>query len=61
MPGARLSFDGCLHMWVNASSVGLHASLGFRQVGLLPEAGNKFGEWLRLLIMQRLLQSDFAE
>ena len=46
---------------VNASSVGLHASLGFRQVGLLPEAGNKFGEWLRLLIMQRLLQSDFAE
>jgi L-amino acid N-acyltransferase YncA len=41
---------------VNASSVALHASLGFQQVGLLPEAGNKFGEWLRLLIMQRPLQ-----
>jgi L-amino acid N-acyltransferase YncA len=37
----------------NVSSVALHASLGFQQVGLLPEAGNKFGEWLRLLIMQR--------
>jgi L-amino acid N-acyltransferase YncA len=37
---------------VNPVSVALHASLGFEQVGLLPEAGNKFGEWLRLLIMQ---------
>jgi L-amino acid N-acyltransferase YncA len=41
---------------VNVTSVALHASLGFQQVGLLPEAGNKFGEWLRLLIMQRPLQ-----
>jgi L-amino acid N-acyltransferase YncA len=41
---------------VNVSSVSLHASLGFQQVGLLSEAGNKFGEWLRLLIMQRPLQ-----
>jgi L-amino acid N-acyltransferase YncA len=40
---------------VNVSSVALHASLGFQQVGLLPEAGRKFGEWLRLLIMQRPL------
>jgi L-amino acid N-acyltransferase YncA len=41
---------------VNVSSVALHASLGFQQVGLLPEAGSKFGQWLRLLIMQRPLQ-----
>jgi len=41
---------------VNVSSVALHASPGFQQVGLLPEAGYKFGEWLRLLIMQRPLQ-----
>jgi L-amino acid N-acyltransferase YncA len=41
---------------VNVSSEALHASLGFQQVGLLPEAGRKFGEWLRLLIMQRSLQ-----
>jgi phosphinothricin acetyltransferase len=40
---------------VNPASVALHASLGFQEVGLLPEAGNKFEEWLRLLIMQRLL------
>jgi phosphinothricin acetyltransferase len=40
----------------NARSVALHASLGFQQVGLLPEAGCKFGEWLRLLIMQRPLR-----
>jgi len=40
---------------VNPISTALHASLGFQQVGLLPEAGLKFGEWLRLLIMQRLL------
>jgi L-amino acid N-acyltransferase YncA len=43
---------------VNVPSVALHKSLGFQQVGLLPEAGCKFGEWLRLLIMQRPLQSD---
>jgi L-amino acid N-acyltransferase YncA len=41
---------------VNVSSVRLHASLGFQEAGLLPEAGIKFGEWLRLLIMQRSLQ-----
>jgi L-amino acid N-acyltransferase YncA len=41
---------------VNVSSVRLHASLGFKEVGLLPDAGIKFGEWLRLLIMQRPLQ-----
>jgi L-amino acid N-acyltransferase YncA len=41
---------------VNVSSVSLHASLGFQEVGLLSEAGSKFGEWLRLLIMQRPLE-----
>jgi L-amino acid N-acyltransferase YncA len=39
----------------NVLSEKLHASLGFKQAGLLPEAGFKFGEWLRLLIMQRSL------
>ena len=43
---------------VNVSSVALHASLGFNEVGLLPEAGCKFGEWMRLLIMQRPLQGN---
>jgi L-amino acid N-acyltransferase YncA len=40
---------------INVLSVALHESLGFVPVGVLPEAGNKFGEWLRLLIMQRRL------
>jgi phosphinothricin acetyltransferase len=39
----------------NVPSVALHASLGFVTVGVLPEAGIKFGEWLRLSIMQRAL------
>jgi L-amino acid N-acyltransferase YncA len=45
---------------VNVASVALHASLGFEQVGLLPEAGYKFGEWLRLSIMQRPLEGNSA-
>jgi L-amino acid N-acyltransferase YncA len=40
---------------VNVASVALHASLGFLPVGKIPEAGKKFGEWLSLSIMQRLL------
>ena len=43
---------------VNVPSLALHASLGFREVGLLPEAGYKFGEWHRLLIMQRSLEDE---
>jgi L-amino acid N-acyltransferase YncA len=50
----RHSMVACMCV-VNVPSVALHASLGFQQVGLLPEAGYKFGEWLRLLIMQRPL------
>jgi L-amino acid N-acyltransferase YncA len=40
---------------INVLSVALHESLGFQSMGVIPEAGNKFGEWLRLLIMQRPL------
>jgi L-amino acid N-acyltransferase YncA len=42
----------------NPSSMALHASLGFRQVGMLPDATYKFGEWWRLTIMQTLLRSS---
>jgi L-amino acid N-acyltransferase YncA len=41
---------------INPASEALHVSLGFQPVGLLPEAGLKFGQWLRLLIMQCPLQ-----
>ncbi len=41
---------------VNVPSVALHSSLGFQQAGLLPEAGYKFGEWLRMSIMRLALE-----
>ena len=50
----RLSLHGCLHLW--SECVLCRSACVAQQVGLLPEAGNKFGEWLRLLIMQRPLQ-----
>lgn len=39
----------------NAGSIGLHASLGFRQVGVMKSAGAKFGRWLDVVFMQRTL------
>jgi phosphinothricin acetyltransferase len=40
---------------VNPKSIALHASLGFLTIGVLPEAGKKFGSWLNLTMMQRML------
>jgi L-amino acid N-acyltransferase YncA len=39
----------------NGPSIGLHAALGFAQVGLLPSVGLKFGRWVDIVIMQRAL------
>ena len=39
----------------NTASLALHASLGFREVGRLPEVGRKFNRWLDLVFMHRLL------
>ncbi|GAA0569718.1 N-acetyltransferase family protein [Caenispirillum bisanense] len=39
----------------NAGSIGLHESLGFRRVGLLPSVGFKFGRWVDSVLMQRPL------
>jgi len=39
----------------NVGSIGLHLSLGFRQVGVLRSAGLKFGRWLDVVQMQRAL------
>ncbi|HMN73741.1 MAG TPA: N-acetyltransferase family protein [Rhodoblastus sp.] len=39
----------------NASSIRLHASLGFVEAGRLPQVGTKFGRWLDLLFMQLTL------
>ncbi len=37
------------------ASIGLHASLGFDSVGTEREVGRKFGRWLDVVVMQRLL------
>ncbi|WGD52135.1 GNAT family N-acetyltransferase [Bradyrhizobium sp. CB1650] len=42
----------------NAASIALHASLGFAEVGRMPEVGCKFGRWLDLVFMQRRLANE---
>lgn len=39
----------------NTSSIGLHLSLGFRQIGVQKSVGIKFGRWLDVVLMQRAL------
>jgi L-amino acid N-acyltransferase len=39
----------------NAASIRLHERLGFERVAHLPEVGRKFGRWLDVVVMQRLL------
>ena len=41
----------------NGASLALHANLGFREVGRLPEVGRKFDRWLDLVFVERLLVS----
>ena len=39
----------------NIGSIGVHTSLGFKQVGLLRASGLKFGRWVDTVYMQRPL------
>lgn len=39
----------------NAASIALHRKLGFVEAGVLREVAQKFGRWLDLLFMQRML------
>lgn len=39
----------------NTASINLHEAFGFTRVGLLPQVGFKFGRYLDLLFMQKLL------
>jgi L-amino acid N-acyltransferase YncA len=39
----------------NVGSIGLHVSLGFRQIGIMRSAGAKFGRWLDVVTMQRAI------
>jgi len=37
------------------ASIALHAALGFEQVGVEREVGRKFGRWLDVVLMERIL------
>ena len=41
----------------NAASIAMHERLGFGKVALLPQVGCKFGRWLDLVFMQKILAS----
>ncbi len=42
----------------NEASIKLHLHLGFKQTGLLPEVGTKFGKWLDLVFLQLKLNNQ---
>jgi L-amino acid N-acyltransferase len=44
----------------NAASIAFHQRLGFKQVAHFEEVGHKFGRWLDLVFMQRLLDAPAA-
>lgn len=39
----------------NAASIAVHRKLGFTEAGVLREVARKFGSWLDLLLMQRVV------
>lgn len=39
----------------NAGSLALHFEAGFVEVGRMPEIGCKFGRWLDMVIVQKIL------
>lgn len=39
----------------NTAGVAFHERVGYRKVGVIPEAGRKFGRWLDLVLLQKIL------
>ncbi|PKQ11155.1 MAG: GNAT family N-acetyltransferase [Alphaproteobacteria bacterium HGW-Alphaproteobacteria-1] len=39
----------------NGSAIAFHEAIGFDRVGLLPQVGRKFGNWLDLVLLQKTL------
>lgn len=45
----------------NTASIAFHAAIGFEEVGRLPEIGWKFGRWLDLVLMQKMISDRLPE
>ncbi len=41
----------------NAGSIALHQRAGFTETGRLPQVGRKFGRWLDLVLLQKVLDA----
>jgi L-amino acid N-acyltransferase len=58
---ARRAGEAGVHVMVagidadNVESIAFHQAVGFREVARLPETGYKFGRWLDLVLMQRIV------
>jgi phosphinothricin acetyltransferase len=55
---ARAAGHHTMHAGVsgeNRAGVAFHERVGYRTVGVIPEAGFKFGRWLDLVLMQKRL------
>lgn len=42
----------------NPPAIAFHEAVGFQRVGLMPEVGFKWGQWLDLVLMQKILRAE---